>query len=90
MLLKATRKPTQARILKEVLALAREEKGLTQEELAQVVCLKKCHIKEMEESDTYRTFYSMQIKVSAAKKIGSYLELKENQFLDSSEETKQG
>jgi len=90
MLLKTAKQPAQARILKEVLALAREEKGLTQEELAQVVCLKKWHIKEMEESDTYRTFYSMQIKVSAAKKIGSYLELKENQFLDSSEETKQG
>ena len=82
MFLKAAKQPAQARILKEVLALAREEKGLTQEELAQVVCLKKWHIKEMEESDTYRTFYSMQIKVSAAKKIGSYLELKENQFLE--------
>ena len=82
MFLKAAKQPAQARILKEVLALAREEKGLTQEELAQVVCLKKWHIKEIEESDTYRTFYSMQIKVSAAKKIGSYLELKENQFLE--------
>ena len=82
MFLKAARQPAQARILKEVLALAREEKGLTQEELAQVVCLKKWHIKEMEESDTYRTFYSMQIKVNAAKKIGGYLKLKENQFLE--------
>jgi ribosome-binding protein aMBF1 (putative translation factor) len=82
MFLKAAKQPAQARILKEVLALAREEKGLTQEELAQVVCLKKWHIKEMEESDTYRTFYSMQIKVNAAKKIGGYLKLKENQFLE--------
>ena len=88
MLLKTAKQPAQERILREVLALAREEKGLTQEELAQVVCLKKWHIKEMEESDTYHTFYSMQIKVAAAKKIGGYLELKENQFLDSSEETK--
>jgi ribosome-binding protein aMBF1 (putative translation factor) len=82
MFLKAAKQPAQARILKEVLALAREEKGLTQEELAQVVCLKKWHIKEIEESDTYRTFYSMQIKVNAAKKIGGYLKLKENQFLE--------
>ncbi len=88
MIIKNLKQSAQPRILKEVLALAREEKGLTQAELAQIVCLKKWHIKEMEESDSFRTFYSMQIKVHAAKKIGNYLELKENQFLDFAEEIK--
>jgi cytoskeletal protein RodZ len=88
--LKTIKKSTQPKILKEVLALARQEKGLTQEELAQIVCLKKWHIREMEEADTFQTFYSMQIKVHAARKIGFYLELKENQFLEFSEEIVQG
>lgn len=90
MLLKIAKQPAQLKILKEVLVLARQEKGLTQEELAQIICLKKWHIREMEESDTFRTFYSMQIKVHAARKIGFYLELKENQFLEFSEEIVQG
>lgn len=90
MLLKIAKQPAQLKILKEVLVLARQEKGLTQEELAQIICLKKWHIREMEESDTFRTFYSMQIKVYAARKIGFYLELKENQFLEFSEEIVQG
>jgi hypothetical protein len=44
----------------------------------------------MEEAETFRTFYSMQIKVHAARKIGFYLELKENQFLEFSEEIVEG
>jgi hypothetical protein len=44
----------------------------------------------MEEAETFRTFYSMQIKVYAARKIGFYLELKENQFLEFSEEIVEG
>ena len=72
-------------ILKEVLKAAREERGLRYEELAEAVCLKKWHIEEMEEAESFRTFYSMSIKLQAAKKIGNYLGLSEDQFLSSSE-----
>jgi ribosome-binding protein aMBF1 (putative translation factor) len=74
-------------ILKEVLKAAREERGLHYEELAKAVCLKKWHIQEMEEAESFRTFYSMSIKLQAAKKIGNYLGLSEDQFLSSSEIT---
>ena len=74
--------PPYPTILKSVLKSAREEKGLSQEELAEIVCLKKWHIKEMEEAGTFMTFYSMAIKVHAAKRIGTYLDLKESQYLE--------
>jgi hypothetical protein len=35
-------------ILKDVLKATREERGLTHEELAELVCLRKWHIKELE------------------------------------------
>jgi len=79
---KQSKAPPCPTILKSVLKSAREEKGLSQEELAQIVCLKKWHIKEMEEADTFMTFYSMAIKVHAAKRIGTYLGLKESQYLE--------
>jgi len=69
------------KIIKEVMAQARKEKGLTQEELAKAVCLSKWQIKEMEESDSFLIFYSMQIKIHAAKRIGFYLGLKEEEYL---------
>lgn len=69
-------------ILRVVLKKAREEKGLTQEELADIVCLRKWHIHEMEETETFITFYSMTIKVHAAKRIGAHLGLKESEFLE--------
>lgn len=69
------------KISKEALLQARQKKGLTQEELAKVVCLSKWQIKEMEESDSFLIFYTMQIKVHAAKRIGSYLGLKEVEYL---------
>jgi hypothetical protein len=72
-------------ILKEALMQARQAKGLTQEELAKVVCLSKWQIKEMEESDSFLIFYSMQIKVHAARRIGSYLGLKEVEYLQENE-----
>jgi len=80
---KQSKAPPCPTILKSVLKSAREEKGLSQEELAQIVCLKKWHIKEMEEADTFMTFYSMTIKVHAAKRIGTYLGLQESQYLES-------
>lgn len=68
-------------ILKSVLKAAREKKGLTAEELADIFCLKEWHIREIEEADTFFTFYSMAIKVKAIKKIGAYLGLKESDYL---------
>lgn len=68
-------------ILKSVLKAAREKKGLTAEELADVFCLKEWHITEIEEADTFFTFYSMAIKVKAIKRIGAYLGLKESDYL---------
>jgi len=70
-------------ILKSVLKAAREKKGLTAKELADIFCLKEWHIKEIEEADTFFNFYSMAIKVKAAKKIGSYLGLSESEYLNS-------
>lgn len=72
-------------IIKEVLKVAREERGLGYEELAKAVCLKKWHIREIEEAESFSTFYTMNIKIQAAKKIGNYLGLSEDQFLSSSE-----
>lgn len=68
-------------ILKSVLKAAREKKGLTAEELADIFCLKEWHIREIEEADTFFTFYSMAIKVKAVKRIGAYLGLKESDYL---------
>ena len=68
-------------ILKSVLKAAREKKRLTAEELADIFCLKEWHITEIEEADTFFTFYSMAIKVKAIKRIGAYLGLKESEYL---------
>jgi cytoskeletal protein RodZ len=77
-----TKKPSKPlKILNEALVQARQAKGLTQEELAKAVCLSKWQIKEMEESDSFLIFYTMQIKVHAAKRIGGYLGLKEGEYL---------
>jgi ribosome-binding protein aMBF1 (putative translation factor) len=74
------------RILGEVLRAAREEQGLSHEALAEVVCLKKWHIKELEEAETFLTFYTMAIKIRAAKRVGGYLGLSEDQFLSTNDE----
>jgi len=73
-------------ILKEVLKAAREERGLSHEELAEIACLRKWQIKELEEAETFLTFYTMAIKIQAAKRVGSYLGLLEYQFLSTNEE----
>ena len=44
------------RIIGEVLRTAREKQGLSYEELGEAVCLRKWHIKELEEADTFLTF----------------------------------
>ena len=74
------------RILGEVLRASREERGLSQEELAEIACLRKWQIKELEEAETFLTFYTMAIKIMAAKRIGIYLGLLEDQFLSTNEE----
>jgi len=70
------------RIIGGVLRAAREQQGLSHEELAEVVCLRKWHIKELEESDTFFTFYTMVIKIHAAKRVGKYLNLEESDYLE--------
>jgi len=75
------KKKTVQRILREVLSAARKEQDLSPEALAKVVCLSKWHIKEIEEADTFLTFYSMAIKIQAAKRVGHYLGLSEDQYL---------
>ena len=79
------KKKIDQRILGEVLKAAREERGLPHEVLAEVVCLTKRHIKELEEADTFLTFYSMAIKIQAAKSVGQHLGLSEDQYLKSTE-----
>jgi transcriptional regulator with XRE-family HTH domain len=79
------KKKTHQRILGEALSSARKERGLSHEALAKVVCLSKWHIKELEEADTFLTFYSMAIKIQAAKRIGHYLGLSEDQYLKCTE-----
>jgi len=74
---------TEQRIIGSVLKAAREERGLNHEELGEFVCLRKWHIKELEEVDTFLSFYSMAIKIQAAKRVGKYLNLKESDYLDS-------
>ena len=76
-----TNPPKELKIFKEAIVKARQEKGLTQEEVANAVCLSKWQIKEMEESDSYLIFYSLQIKIHAARRIGNYLGLKEANYL---------
>ena len=58
---------------------------MSPEALAKVVCLSKWHIKEIEEADTFLAFYTMAIKIQAAKRVGEYLGLSENQYLKSIE-----
>ena len=70
------------RIIGGVLRTAREGRGLSHEELAEAVCLRKWHIKELEESDTFFTFYTMVIKIHAAKRVGKYLNLEESDYLE--------
>ena len=79
-LIKAKPKLTQS-ILRAVLKAAREDQDLSHQELAQIVCLRKWHIQELEEADTFLTFYTMEIKIQAAKRVGNYLGLSEDQFL---------
>lgn len=74
-------KQTHLKIRGDILRNARENMGLDRDELAEVVCLKSWHITQMEDTDEHYFFYSPQLKVNAAKKIGKYLELEESSYL---------
>ena len=65
----------------DVLRSARENMGLDREGLAEVVCLKPWHITQMEDTEEHYFFYSRQLKIKAAKKIGEYLALEESSYL---------
>lgn len=69
------------RIRGDVLKIARENCGLDQEALANAVCLKSWHINQMEDAEDHYYFYSMALKIRAAKKIGKYLGLEESSYL---------
>lgn len=70
-------------ILGDILKITREEKGISQEELANAICLKRWHIQEIEEAETFKSFYSIKIKLQSAIKAGTYLGLSKDQFLRS-------
>jgi len=74
-------KQVDLRIRGDVLKIARESCGLDEEALANAVCLKSWHINQMENAEGHYYFYSMELKVRAAKKIGKYLGLEESSYL---------
>ena len=78
---KPSEKQAVLKIRGDVLRNAREFIGLDREELAELVCLKSWHITQMEDSEEYFYFYSAQLKINAAKKIGKYLDLEESSYL---------
>jgi len=69
------------RIRGDILKIARENCGLDQEALANAVCLKPWHITQMEDTEEHYFFYSLQLKIKAAKRIGKYLALEESSYL---------
>ena len=78
---KSIEKQGDLKIRGDVLRSARENMGLDREGLAEVVCLKPWHIKQMEDTEEHYFFYSRQLKIKAAKKIGEYLALEESSYL---------
>jgi transcriptional regulator with XRE-family HTH domain len=61
---------------------ARTEKNLTEAELAKECILVAKHIVQLENGDS-SNFFSAHHKVQVAKKVGRYLGLQENEYLDS-------
>jgi hypothetical protein len=78
---KLLKKQVNLKIRGDVLRNARENMGIDREELDEVVCLKSWHISQMEDTEEYYFFYSPQLKIMAAKKIGKYLALEESSYL---------
>jgi len=78
---KSIEKQGDLKIRGDVLRSARENMGLDREGLAEVVCLKPWHITQMEDTEEHYFFYSRQLKIKVAKKIGEYLALEESSYL---------
>jgi len=75
-------KPTKlAEIRKEAFTKARESLGLSTKELSSLACLSTRQIEQIENGEM-SSFYSPQIKVTAAKKVASLLKLKEEDAFD--------
>ncbi len=70
------------RIAREKIKAAREHHRIPIKQVAHAVCLSQKNIREIEEADTFNTFYSYPIKVTAAKRVGRYLGLDESEFLE--------
>jgi len=70
------------RIVKDKIKAAREHSRVRVEYLAHAVCLSPKNILEIEESDTFDSFYSFPVKVTAAKRVGRYLGLDDSEFLE--------
>jgi len=75
---------TLGEIRKEAFTKARESLGLSTKELSGMACLSVRHIEQIENGET-SSFYSAQIKVTAAKKVAALLKLKEEDAFDFSE-----
>jgi len=76
--------PTNAKlpeIRKEAFTKAREALGLTTKELAGMACLSVRQIEQIENGDS-GSFYSAQVKVTAAKKVAGLLKLKQEDAFD--------
>ena len=75
-------KPTKlAEIRKEAFTKARESLGLSTKELSSLACLSTRQIEQIENGEM-SSYYSPQIKVTAAKKVASLLKLKEEDAFD--------
>ena len=80
-------KPTKlAEIRKEAFTKARESLGLSTKELSSLACLSTRQIEQIENGEM-SSFYSPQIKVTAAKKVAVLLKLKEEDAFDFGEKT---
>ena len=70
------------RIVRDKIKAAREHHRIPIKQVAHAVCLSQKNIIEIEESETFNSFYSYPIKVTAAKRVGRYLGLDESEFLE--------
>lgn len=70
------------RIVREKIKAAREHHRIPIKQVAHAVCLSQKNIIEIEESESFNSFYSYPVKVTAAKRVGRYLGLDESEFLE--------
>lgn len=67
-------------ILGSALKTAREKKGLEHKELATVCCLSAKMIRELEDGGM-SSFYTFELKLAAARRVGSYLGIAQEDYL---------